>query len=52
MNKKYSNETIKALYEGSRLKGIKHKFLAEQYGIPSISYVSDLIRTHEKENNL
>lgn len=52
MNQKYSKEVIKALYEGSRLNGVKHKFLAKQYGIPSVSYVSDLIRTHEKDNNL
>ena len=52
MNQKYSKEVIKSLYEGSRLNGVKHKFLAKQYEISSVSYVSDLIRAYEKENNL
>ncbi len=47
-NCKYSQDTIKALYYGSRIKGIKHSFLATEYNIPSVSYVSDLIRQYEK----
>lgn len=51
MNKKYSPEVIRALYEGSRLKGIKHSFLAKEHGISSVSYVSDLIRAYERSIN-
>lgn len=48
MNRRYSTEIVKALYEGSRIKGIKHAFLAREYNISSVSYVSDLIRAYEK----
>lgn len=48
MNKRYSEETVRALYVGSRHQGIKHSFLARRYGISSVSYVSDLIRTYER----
>lgn len=47
-NYKYTEETIRALYVGSRHQGIKHSFLARRHGIPSVSYVSDLIRAYER----